>query len=322
MQAADVGLKSTVVGRCTWVNVDTLTPEALGELAGAYGFHHLDIEDCLSKTQLTKIDEYEGYLFIVLHFPRYNKEKKYSVPVQISFFLGKDFLITVHSGELKQVNMLFEALKNGGKYPERCEKNSAQTCGSSAFLLYRLIHALVENQMRMLSKVLSNIERIEERVFDEKSDGVREVTELRHDVSNLRRIVHPLSMVIHELEKKVKKFSDEDVDAYFNDIGDNIDNAWGILSECKEMIEIYKDTDFILSSERTNKILTLLTIVFTFSIPLTTIGAVWGMNIRLPGSAAAPWIFLGDYTTMWIILGASLIPVIIMYAAFKRQRWL
>lgn len=309
-------MKSMKGNNFVWTNIDTLTMEALTPLHDAYPFHSLDIEDCLSKTQLPKIEEYNEYLFMILHFPRFLKEKKFSIPVQVSMFIGKDFLITVHNGELKPINTLFTQCTTDDRIRSDCMGKSP------ALLLYKIIYAVVENLMLMMGKVIFNLDELEDKVFDEKTDAVREVTELRHNIANLRRIVLPFKRVLHELEKKIERFANEDMGMYFSDLSDLIDRVWATLEECKETIEIYKDTDFIISSDRTNKILALLTIVFTFSIPVTVVGTFFSMNINMPGTINNPWTFWGPYTTFIIVLIASIVPVILMYFIFKRLRWL
>ncbi|WP_333654468.1 magnesium transporter CorA family protein [Dissulfurispira sp.] len=299
-----------------WINIDTPTPALLNSLLSLYPFHHLDVEDCISKTQLPKIDEYKDYLFIILHFPRYLKEKRFSIPSQVGIFLGRDFLVTVHSGELKPINRIFQRCREGDDAYEEYMGTS------STFLLYGIIHALIENIMLMLRRVISEIEDIEDKVFDEKTDAVREVTELRHNIANMRRVVFSLKGIIHDLEKRIHKFSNGDMGVYFGDLGDYIDKAWAILEECKETVEIYKDTDFIISSDRTNKILSFLTILFTFSIPFTLLGTLYGMNVSLPGGVDRQWTFWGPHTTFFIILLAAFLSVALMYIIFKKRRWL
>lgn len=309
-------LKSIKGGKFVWINIDNPTPAMLNSLLSLYPFHHLDVEDCISKAQLPKIDEYRDYLFIILHSPRYLKEKKFSIPSQVGIFLGRDFLVTVHSGELKPINRIFQKCK------EDAETYEEYMRGSPTFLLYGIIHALIENIMLMLRKVMTEIEEIEDKVFDDKVDAVREVTELRHNIANMRRVVFSMRVVIHDLEKRIQKFSNGDMGVYFGDLADHVDKAWALLDECKETIEIYKDTDFIISSDRTNKILALLTIMFTFSIPATIVGTFFGMNINMPGTINNPWTFWGPYTTLIIVLIASIAPVILMYIVFKRLRWM
>jgi|WetSurMetagenome_2_1015567.scaffolds.fasta_scaffold00042_40 magnesium transporter len=300
-----------------WINIDRISRESLNQLLDVHPFHQLALEDCLSKTQLPKIDEYDDYLFIILHFPRYLKDRKFSVPIQVAVFLGRDFLVTVHSGDLKPINRIFSACSES-------EDESNDYVGKTSFyLLYRIILALLENLMQMAAKVMSDIEELEEKVFDETTGAVREVTELRHNIANMRRTLAPLKRVLHELEREIERFSkDETVDIYFGDLSDLIDKVWEIIASCREVSEIYKDTDYITSSDRTNKILTILTIVFTFSIPLTVIGTFYGMNVKMPGGLEDSPSFLGPYTTFILIMAASLLSVIGMFAAFRRSRWI
>ncbi|GAI70360.1 unnamed protein product, partial [marine sediment metagenome] len=70
-------------------------------LAQNYHFHPLDLDDCLSRIQRPKIDEYKDYLFLVFHFPVFNKQTRATTASQLSVFIGEKYLITLHKGELK-----------------------------------------------------------------------------------------------------------------------------------------------------------------------------------------------------------------------------
>ncbi len=88
-------------------------------------------------------------------------------------------------------------------------------------------------------------------------------------------------------------------------------------------MEIYKDTDFMLSSEKSNKILAVLTIIFTLAIPATVIGTFYGMNINLPGGMEAGSVSVfGPYTALIVILLASAIPALLMLVYFRRRGWI
>lgn len=126
---------------------------------------------------------------------------------------------------------------------------------------------------------------------------MREVTLLRRKIADLRRIVFPMRRVLAELAREVNRFSNTDLTKYFSDIQDHVEKLWETLEACKETIEIYKDTHFMLSTEKSNKILAILT------IPYTVIGTIYGMNINLPGGIeTGAWAFLGPYTTLIILL--------------------
>jgi magnesium transporter len=100
-----------------------------------------------------------------------------------------------------------------------------------------------------------------------------------------------------------------------------VTKAWDTLESAQERVEIFKDTDFVLSTEKTNKILAVLTVIFTLTIPATMIGTLMGMNINLPGGVESPWLFFGPYTTLIVIVVASLVPAAFMMWFFRRWRW-
>jgi magnesium transporter len=139
----------------------------------------------------------------------------------------------------------------------------------------------------------------------------------------LRRIVVPLKRIVTEITKNIQGFSEEDLTQYYDDVKDHIDKVLEELDVAHETIEIYKDTDFMLNTEKTNQTLSILTILFTLSIPATVIGAFYGMNVNMPGGiVTGSWTFLGPYTTLIIILIISTVPALLMIWYFRRLRWM
>jgi magnesium transporter len=135
--------------------------------------------------------------------------------------------------------------------------------------------------------------------------------------------VIPLRRTLVELSKDVQRFSKEDVAPYFKDVQDHMEKVYEALEEAKETVEIYKDTDYMLSQEKSNKILAVLTIVFTLSIPATVIGTFYGMNVNVPGGlSTGTWTQLGPYTTLIFILSISSASALLMVLYFKRLGWL
>jgi len=301
----------------TWVNIERPTRREMDYLAQDYPFHPLDLDDCLSKVQLPKIDEYESYLFIILHFPVFDHATRITRPSQVSIFLGKDFVVTVHNGDLKP----FAAL------PNRCQQDDKVCEGymgkDSGYLMYRIVDVLVDYCFPMVRKTLDNLDEIEDKVFDDKISASRDVAILRRDIAAQRRIIGPIKGVVGDLERKAQRFTQADLKVYFGDINDHLARLWSNLDECYEAIDIYKDTDFLLSQERTNRILAVLTIVFTITIPATMLGTFYGMNINLPGGLAPNiWTAWGPYTTFIVILLISLLPGVFMFWLFHRWRWI
>ena len=299
-----------------WIDIQKPTRDKLNTLAKKYPFHELNLEDCLSKIQIPKINRYEDHVFIILHFP--SMEKDITIPrfSQLSIFAGVDYLVTVHQGDLKPLIELFQLCKQSDKQRQNIMGKSP------GYLLHSIIDVLVDDLLHILMKVVGNLDDIEDVVFDEKRSDAKQISLLRREITTLRRIVIPLRRTVLEMTKDIQKFSEEDLTPYFADVEDHIEKILETLEESKETVEIYKDTDFMLNTEKSNKILAVLTILFTLSIPATTISTFYGMNVDLPGSLGHPARFLGPYTTMILVIVASVISALLMIWYFYRLRWI
>jgi len=311
-----LGLESITNKSLTWVDIQKPTREKMSILEQLYPFHELNIEDCLSKIQIPKVDRYEDHIFVILHFPTIDKEKSIPRTTQLAIFAGFDYLVTVQQGELKPLTEMFQICKVN-------EKQRDSFMGtSSGYLLHSIIDLLVDDLLHILMKLEGNLDDIEDVVFDEKVAVAKEISLLRREITTLRRVVIPLKRIILDLSKDIQKFSEEDLTLYFDDVKDHIDKVIEVLEESKETIEIFKDTDFMLSTEKSNKILAVLTILFTLSIPATVVAAIYGMNINLPGGIeTGPATFFGPYTSFTLLVIAAILPAVIMIWYFKRQGW-
>jgi len=239
----------------------------------------------------------------------------------LSIFVGKDFLVTVHQGDLKPLVELVEICKTDSD-----QKRKKRLLGeSSGSLLHEILDVLVDDLLHTSRKIIANLDDIEDRVFDEAKPVARSIALLRREINRLRRIANPLKKFVLEIARNVKRFSggeDDELALYYDDVIDHIDKVIETLEESRETMEIYKDTDFVLSNEKTNKVLAILTIIFTLAIPATVIGTFYGMNVNLPGGIGSNSIILGPFTSFITIIIASAIPAIMMFAYFKKLGWI
>ncbi|HEY6535434.1 MAG TPA: magnesium transporter CorA family protein [Candidatus Nitrosocosmicus sp.] len=314
------GIEKVHNNNLLWINIEKPTREKLDIIYKRFALHELNIEDCLTKNHLPKIDRYDDHIFIILQFPTTQKERNAQRFSQLSLFVGKNFLITIHQGDLKPLVELFQSCK------EDNNNNKQNIIGdSTGYLLHSILDGLVDDLLHILIKIIGNIDDIEDAVFDDKVAVVKEIAILRREIITLRRIMLPLKRIMVEITSRdVKKLSNaegEDLISYFDDVNDHISKVIEALEESKETIEIYKDTDFMLSTEKTNKILSFLTILFTLSIPVTVIGTFFGMNIRIPFSTNSSNA-IADYIPMVIIIVVSIVSVIVMIWLFKKLGWM
>ena len=305
-------------GKLTWVNINKPTAESMKYLEQNYSFHPLNLDDCLSKVHLPKIDEYEKYVFIILHFPVTEPVSKITVPSQVAFFLGKDFLVSIHSGDLSPLINV----------PATCQGNE-KTCadylgGDAGYLLYRIVNELVDHCFPIVDNSLAMLDKIEARVNDPDKDTSRQITILRRDIAAQRRIIRLLRNTASGIEPKLRHFAANDLKPYFDDISDHLDHLWNDVEECHETAEIYKDTYLLLRQERNNKIMALLTIVFTISLPASVLATFFGMHVNIPwGTENSGWVGpLGPYTAFLAVVGASVAMAGLMFILFRKWKWL
>jgi magnesium transporter len=304
-----------------WVYLEKPTREKLELISKKFPIHELNMEDCLSKNQLPKIDRYEDHVFVILQFPTTSKEQTSPSFSQLSFFIGRDYLISINQGDLLPLTSLFKKCKEG----DGTVRNNMMG-GSPGYLLHSILDTLVDNMLHLLMKIIGKLDDIEDEVFDDKVANARDLSILRREITTLRRIVLPLKRIMLEITSRdVKRFSEaaeeEDLIDYFDDINDHISKILEALDESKETIEIYKDTDNMLNSEKTNKILSFLTILFTLSIPITVAGTFYGMNIVMPGSIN-PGERIVDYIPLVIVSSISALGAGIMVYYFKKLGWI
>ncbi|MEE8470387.1 MAG: magnesium/cobalt transporter CorA [Dehalococcoidia bacterium] len=302
-------IKSVVWQKLTWVNIEEPTELETKYLAEHYPFHTLDLDDCLSRIQLPKIDEYEDYLFMVFHLPVFNPQARVTTPSQVSIFVGEDYVITLHQGDLKPLVSLFKSCQTN-------EKVRAESMGRSpGYLLYLILDRLVNYCFPILDKIGDHIEEVEEHIFGESPRGtVRDVAILRRDIISFRRIIKPQTEAAELLERKEWPILKEDPDVYFGDIADHLRKIRDTLEDYKEVVEGLTDTNNTLTSFRTNEVIRVLTIFTTTMLPLTLVASIYGMNIRLPLAESSLSFPVTVVVMVCIIIG--------MMAFFRARHWI
>jgi magnesium transporter len=304
-------VESITWGDLTWVNVQSPTERETQYLAENYHFHELALDDCLSRKQVPKLDVYPGYLFFVFHFPYYDKATRISSKKQWSAFIGENYIVTIHTGELKTLVALFRDCQVNEDSRKEYFSNG------SGFLLYRILDRAIDSYFPVLDKILSLIEDVEDSVFDEDIEAARELSILRRDIITQRSVMFPTRNIFMEMENKLKRYSKVDVTAYYNDLMDHADRICNTLDECREIIEVFKDTDYTLATYRINRVTRLLTIFSTIVLPFLLVSSIYGMNIPLPGGLEP-----GRWDTFVVLLLIMAVIACVMLIFFRRRRWI
>ena len=257
----------------TWVHLDTPTPEEAMALAAHFGWHPLDIEDVLSKRQRPKVDEYDDYRFVVLHFPVYDKAVQRLNAGELDVFLGPDYLVTLPTVELLPVTRLFQRCLDD---PELRETLFAK---GSGYLLYHVLDDLFDYCFPILDKIGWKLDAIEDDLFEGRSDEiVRDISNTKQEIIAYRKIIKPERATVRSLERYTQRFLPEDLELYFDDIVDAAERIWDLLDNYKEVVEALEQTNESIISHRQQYRLQILTVFSVIFLPLTLISGIFGMN--------------------------------------------
>jgi magnesium transporter len=294
-----------------WVNIER--PGALERawLEEHFDFHALDLEDVLSRNQRPKIDEYEEYLFIVLHFPVFDPAAGRLGTGELDLFVGPGYVVTIPNQPLQPVEYLFERCRAKEEMREQLFSRG------SGYLLYRIVDDSFDYCFPMLRKIGNKLDALEDDIFHGRSDEVvRDISNVKQEIINFRKVIRPQRPVLRDLERVKQRYlaPDLDLEIYFDDIVDAHERIWDMLENYKEVAEALAETNESVISHRVNDILRVLTSISVIVLPLTLVASIWGMNVGVPGE--------GDMTAFWAVIAVMVAMLGGMLAYFRKRGWL
>jgi magnesium transporter len=305
VERAEPRISEVSANGLTWIHVDRPGVPEAAVLAERFRFHELDIEDVLSKRQRPKIDEYPDYLFVVLHFPFYDKTVQRLNAAELDIFLGHDFLITLPNVELLPVTYLFR----------RCEDDAERRedlfSKGSGYLLYHVLDDLFDYCFPILDKIATKLDTIEDEMFEGRSEEiVRDISNAKQEIISYRKIIKPERATLRGLERYTRRFLPEDLEIYFDDLVDAAERIDDLLDNYKEVVEALEATNESVISHRQNYRLQLLTVFSVIFLPLTLLSGVFGMNFDF------------NSTGFIAVVGVMACLFLSAVAFFRWKRWL
>ncbi len=223
---------------------------------------------------------------------------------QISFVLGKDFLLSFQEKE----GDLFD------NFRERIRLNQGRVRKLNGdYLLYRLIDIIVDNYYQVL--IPFQIEQIEEDVYQNPSEGnFLRIQKIKKDLLFLRKVLYPLRDALSKLLKDESGFIETATIKYFNDVYDHVVHLIDSLETYKDLNSGLMDIHINSMNTRMNEVMKVLTVISTIFMPLTFIVGVYGMNFDFMPELHWKW----GYAFVW---GIMILITIAMIRYFKFKKW-
>ncbi len=287
--------------------------EELDRLMQQFDLHEIIEEDLVEKSTQDKVDVYDQYLFVVLHIPKYFKERwKYTLN-EFKIILGKEFIVTIASHDTTH----FDKVKK--RYVQQMDEleEDEQYKLSPYYVLYKIIDVMHDKVLRWLKYFASDLRYMEEEVFDEAftSRTVSKMSIKRRNVVTIKHWVLPQKEIIEELQSEViKKLWWTKLEVYFEDLQYKIDKIMWNMSILSEDIDSLYDAFDAMMTTRTNSNIMMLTTFTVILWVLTLVTWFYGMNIDLPWQEYAP--------VVYIILGVMLFFSVVMWWMLRKKKWM
>lgn len=290
-----------------WADLDQPTDEEIrAVLDTAFQFHPLAIEDCLTLSEQPKIDEYDGYLFLVIHAVDFFAESHEFRTAELNLFIGRNYLVTVHRAPLRSINATID----------RITKNPGAAAKASDRLAYTILDFLLENYEPSLNDLSADIAKLEHQVMMGQSiELFRDLQHLKSEVQRLRQITGPQREVIGRLARGEFKLIRPHLLPYYRDLADR-------LARLSERAESYRDsltgvvqTHLSLQQNDMNKIIKVLTVITVLATPLQVITSFYGMNFT-----HMPELHL-QYAHVFVFAITAAMTALI-FIVLKWRRWL
>jgi magnesium transporter len=292
-----------------WIHIESPRTADRDWLEEHFDFHPLDYEDVFSRNQRPKLDQYDDYVFIVLHFPLFDKDSARILTAELDLFMGPDFLITLPNIPLPPLTSMFE------RYREKDDLREEVFSKGTGYLLYKIVDIGVDASFPMLRKTALKLERLEDDIFEGRSSEiVRELSDTKQEIINFRKIVRPQRAVLRDLERTEQRYLQEELEIYFDDISDAAERIWDTLENYKEVVEALEGTNESVLAHRLNENLSVLTALSVLLLPATLVASIWGMNVELPGDEG-----LGEF---WLLAVSMLSVTLLAFWYMRRRGWL
>lgn len=299
----------------TWYDVHQPTAHGLAKLAESVGIEQGHLSAAIQKNQLSVLEHYEECCYLSVHFPVMNGMVDQVVALETVIVFNKDFLITIHNQDHREVvDALFDQCFKG--------ELDGPALKSTVRLLQMIVEELQRESNNLIIGIFNELDEIEDRVFDTSGSEAKMIGQLRRKIVRMRFILGAQRLVLDDLPGEVSLWGGDKQGAPFKLIAKTNKRMSEALDEAQQTIEIYKDADYTISSDRTNTIMAVLTLMFTLTIPITLVAGIYGMNVNLPGGLESrPWDFWGPYTTLAVTVGLSVAVAVVMFVYFRIKKW-
>ncbi|HEY9700684.1 MAG TPA: magnesium/cobalt transporter CorA [Trichocoleus sp.] len=264
----------------SWVDVQGLGSEnILRRLGHVFSLHPLVLEDVVNVPQRPKVEEYDDQILLIARMVCLKDDNRGFVAEQVSFILGKHYLLTVQEEpDYDSFGPVRERIRGS--------KGTIRRQGAD-FLAYALLDALIDGFFPVLEAYGETLEELEDEIVRNPTrQSLEKIHRMKRELLALRRAIWPQRDAISVLIRDGNELISSEVRVYLRDCYDHAVQVLDMVETYREVASSLMDVYVSSVGNRMNEVMKLLTIISTIFIPLTFIAGVYGMNFNTQSS---PW---------------------------------
>ncbi len=260
-----------------WVDIDTRDQQKVEMLRDVFHFHPLAIEEAVGPDSRVKLEEFNDYVLLIVRTVAFceTTDDPYDLDTaNIAFFLGKNYLVTVHGADTNPVDSTREILQ---RKPELATHGPAK-------LMHAIVDQAVDAYFPIIDRLDEFMDSLEERIFAQfDQNALREVFAVKRLVLNLRRHLAPERDALSVLTNRPSTLLTPDTQIYFRDIYDHVLRIYDSLETFRDLLSSTLDSYLTQVSNRLGTATKALSVVATVTLPFVVVSGMWGMNFeRIP----------------------------------------
>lgn len=277
-----------------WVDISETKEEDGKFLERVFKFHQLVVEDCVgSLIHPPKIDDFDDYLFIVVHGINHVVESDVVETAELAFFLGRNFVVSNHSFPLYSVEAVRQKVESDGP-PMR---------HGADFLAHALIDALVDNVLPTIDRIDEAADAIEEEIVrNPQKSTIEAIMKLKRSTLRIHRVMAPQREVLNRLSRGEFPLIREAAQIFYRDIYDHVARIEDLNQTLRDRADYALATYLSSVANRQNEVMKVLSIVAAIFLPLTLVAGIYGMNFENMPELKVPWAYFAVLGFMGIVI--------------------
>jgi magnesium transporter len=298
-------------GTLRWIDLSGENAGLLDELRQRFDFHPLAIEDCREFDQRPKLEEYRDHLFLVTQgFSSQGELVSELTLHELHAFLGKNYLVTVHTDELLSVEDVWRRVTHSPAALER----------GVDFVYYLIASRMADADFPILDRITDELEGIEDRILAAPSPSdLSRIFELKRHLVMMRKVLSPQRDTMAMLSRRGDSRVSERTSHYFRDVHDQLVRINESIEANRDLLGNALEAYLSSAANRTNEIMKYLTLLSAVFLPLAFIVGFFGQNfVNLPGLPG--WV--ESDALMRVMVALCIVTPIGMVTWFKLRRWI